>query len=166
MTRFETRSAAGTEALGRALAACLRRGTLVALYGDLAAGKTCLVRGVAAAFGGAEPAHSPTFVVAHVYRGRETVHHLDLYRLQGVDELIDIGFEELAEPDGITLVEWAERAAALLPTPHVAVQLEHAGGDTRHVVIEDAGGLLAAGWPGTLATAPGVVLLDQRINQA
>ena len=139
-------SAEQTEALGAALLDLLPEGSVVALYGDLAAGKTCLVRGMARAAKTREAVSSPTFVIENEYRGTRALHHLDLYRLTDLAEIIDLGFEEFFEPDeGITLVEWAERAERLLPHRRLAVRLEHAGADRRTITIENVG-LLTDGW--------------------
>lgn len=144
--RFTSESAAQTEAVGAALLALLPEGSVVALYGNLAAGKTCLVRGMARAAHTQEPISSPTFVVVNEYRGDRALHHLDLYRLTDLSEIIDLGYEELFEPDeGITLIEWAQRAERLLPRHRVVVRLEHAGADRRTVTIENVG-VLPEGW--------------------
>lgn len=104
------RGAAATEALGRALGAALRVGDLLALEGELGAGKTTLVRGLAAGMG-IDPAdvHSPTFVLHHVYRGpRVTLHHLDAYRVgAGAALLAEVDIEEL-RAEGAVALEWAE----------------------------------------------------------
>lgn len=139
-------SAEQTESIGAALLELLPDGSVVALYGNLAAGKTCMVRGMARAAQTVEPISSPTFVVVNEYRGRRLLHHLDLYRLTDLSEIIDLGYEELFEPDeGITLIEWAQRAERLLPQRRVVVRLEHAGEDRRTVTIENIG-LLPEGW--------------------
>lgn len=131
-----THSAEETEALGAKLSQQLPTGTVVALYGDLAAGKTCLVRGMAQHFGRVENVHSPTFTLVNIYgEAPRQLFHLDLYRLGTVEELYDLGFEELFEPQGICVVEWAERAAQVLPESRVDIHLEHAGGDTRKIEI-------------------------------
>ena len=139
-------SAEQTEALGAALLALLPERTVVALYGNLAAGKTCLVRGMAKAAKVETAVSSPTFVVVNEYRGARTLHHLDLYRLVELTEIVTIGFEELFEPDdGVTLVEWAERAESLLPKWRVNIRLEHAGQDKRTITIENCN-VLHEGW--------------------
>ncbi len=150
-----TASAEETEALGARLARLLPAGVVVALYGDLATGKTCMVRGMAAWFAGGEPVHSPTFTLVNQYRhgGGPVLYHLDLYRLSGPDELADLGYEELFEPDGVCVVEWAERAGMLLPKAHLAVRLSHAGGDRRRLVFEDLG-VMPEGWRGVLGDGP------------
>lgn len=147
---LETRSPAETEALGRALARMLPRGSLVALRGDLATGKTCLVRGMASAFGAPESVHSPTFTLVNEYGGGPGLVHLDLYRIGGAAEAIGLGCEEHFEPEGVCAVEWAERAEALLPARRVDIRMEHAGGDARRIEIVNRG-VLPEGWRDRLA---------------
>jgi len=117
-------SEARTEELGERLAACLRRGDVLALYGDLGAGKTTLVRGLARGLGSADPVSSPTFVLLHVYEGRLTLYHFDAWRLAGPGDLEAIGAEDYLEGDGVAVVEWSERAQGLLPGERLEVYLE------------------------------------------
>jgi tRNA threonylcarbamoyladenosine biosynthesis protein TsaE len=134
-----------TERLGEALARLLPPGSLVALRGDLATGKTCLVRGMARHFAPENGTHSPTFTLVNEYGRENRLYHLDLYRLSGPEELADLGFEELFDPDGVCVVEWAERAGNLLPENRVDIMLEHGGGDIRRLTIGNRD-LLPAGW--------------------
>lgn len=145
-----THSPSETEALGRTLAALLPRGAVVALFGDLATGKTCLVRGMTAHFAGEAPIHSPTFTLVNQYGRDFPLYHLDLYRLGGPEELADLGYEELFEPDGVCVIEWAERAGQLLPKQRLDIFLSHAGGDARLLRARDAG-LLPEGWESVLS---------------
>ena len=107
---FYLQDSAATEALGRLLGKHAASGDVFCLSGDLGAGKTLLSRGVAVALGAeAEDVNSPTFAIMNVYQGRELeIRHFDLYRLNRPEELEDIGFEEYAGGDGVTLIEWAE----------------------------------------------------------
>jgi tRNA threonylcarbamoyladenosine biosynthesis protein TsaE len=126
-----------TEALGEALGARCRGGEVVLLTGDLGAGKTVFVRGLARGLDAvAEEVVSPTFVLLTSYAGRLTLHHADLYRLQGGGDEEALGLDELPGATGVLAVEWAERLAEV-PWPRaIRVRLEHAGGDTRRVTIE------------------------------
>ena len=131
----ETRSAEETEALAGRLALALRAGDVVAVSGELGAGKTTFVRGAARALGVTRPVTSPTFTLGHVYEAPVPVAHLDLYRLGG------LGAEDWAslEPyfDGtIAFVEWPEHAGAWLPPVRAAVSLEHVDEQHRRVRIE------------------------------
>ncbi len=135
-----TTSPEQTESLGAHLLRLLPDGAVVALRGDLAAGKTCLVRGMASGAAVEGNVNSPTFTIVNVYVGTRKIYHLDLYRLGSLEEVIDLGYEELFEPeDAITVVEWAERAGPLLPAHYVDIQMEHAGGDSRRITITNHG---------------------------
>lgn len=144
-TFLETQTPEETEQLGNALARLLPKGAVVALFGDLATGKTCLVRGMASFFAQGQPTHSPTFTLVNEYGREHKLYHLDLYRLDGPEMLADLGYEEIFDSEGVCAVEWAERAASLLPASHIEIHLEHAGGDRRAILIEDHG-LLPEGW--------------------
>lgn len=104
-------------------------GTVVAISGDLGAGKTTLVQAICRGYGVTEEVTSPTYAVVHEYAApRSRVHHLDLYRLAGEADLTNIGWDDVMAADGLVLVEWPERAGARLP-PHVPIDLEHLPGD-------------------------------------
>src|SRR6201986_144846 len=111
--RLRTRSVSGTLALGEMMTELLPAPKLIVLRGDLGAGKTTLVKGIAAALGAAEASEvtSPTFTLVHEYTGKKVrLYHLDLYRLETERELLTLGLEELAEqPDALLLVEWGEK---------------------------------------------------------
>lgn len=119
-------------------AAC-RGGEVVLLTGELGAGKTAFVRGLARGLGvDSREVASPTFVLLTSYPGPLTLHHADLYRLTGDGDERELGLEELPGPRGVLAVEWADRLS-FTPWDHpVRVTLEHAGGDTRRVRIEGA----------------------------
>ena len=106
-----TCSAASTQQFGRQLGELLPQGALVLLNGELGAGKTCLATGIARGLGVDEgiPVTSPTYTLMNSYVGRLPLYHFDLYRLSGADELIDLGFEDYFQDDGVALVEWPER---------------------------------------------------------
>ncbi|MCC6145065.1 MAG: tRNA (adenosine(37)-N6)-threonylcarbamoyltransferase complex ATPase subunit type 1 TsaE [Candidatus Hydrogenedentes bacterium] len=158
--RLISTAPAATEALGAWLARALPDGSVVALRGDLAAGKTCLVRGMAAALGAGAPVHSPTFTLVNEYVGARRLLHLDLYRLHDPEEFMALGHEELLEPEGICVIEWAERAGGLLPPRRVDVMLDHAGGDRRSIEIGDRG-VMQPGWQGTLPADDGLLSAAQ-----
>ena len=141
---IQTSSAAETESLGLALATQLPIGTVVALRGELATGKTCLVRGMASHFAKDDDVTSPTFTIVNEYGNSQRLYHLDLYRLD-IEEVIDLGYEDLFEPDGVSVIEWAERAEGLFPSKRVDIFLEHAGHDCRKLIIEDHG-VMPEGW--------------------
>lgn len=103
----------------------LSAGTIIALHGDLGAGKTCLVQGLARGLDIQGPVHSPTFTLINEYRGRLPLYHLDLYRLRGEQDALDIGIEQYLPGDGITVIEWADRIQTLLPDQTFHVLLDH-----------------------------------------
>jgi tRNA threonylcarbamoyladenosine biosynthesis protein TsaE len=119
---FEASSEADTDRLGCALADALPPGTTVALVGTLGAGKTRLVRAVAAALGvPREATTSPTFVLVNEYQGRLPVYHFDAYRLRDEDEFLELGPEEYFASSGITFIEWADRVASCLPAERLDI---------------------------------------------
>ena len=140
-----TESASATEALGRRLGVALRPGDVVALDGDLGAGKTVLVRGLAAGVG-ADPAavRSPTFVLHHVHRGgRVVLHHLDCYRLGPGADLDALDLDGMAE-EGAVAVEWAEYAPSLQRWAPVQVRIEVVDSSRRRITVSRAPAHLAA----------------------
>ena len=114
---YDSNSIADTEAVAADLASTLRGGECIALDGELGAGKTQFVRGMVRALGGdARTVSSPTFVLLHVYDCRAMkVFHFDAYRVSGGDDLAAIGFDELLEQNGVTIVEWAAKVRDILP---------------------------------------------------
>ena len=133
-----TSSELETAAVGRDLASCLSAGSVVLLFGDLGAGKTAFIRGLAEGLGvGPEQVSSPTFTIMQEYRGgRLPLFHVDLYRLNDRREVEDLGLEEIAA-DGILAIEWAERLPRA-PADVLSVSIEHAGDTTRRVTIGNA----------------------------
>ena len=129
-----TRSAAETEALAEALASTFRGGEVVLLTGELGAGKTAFVRGLARGLGvDPDEVASPTFVLLTAYPGRLRLHHADLYRLAGDGDDRELGLEELPGPGGVLAIEWAERLSMRAWPRVVEVHLEHAGEDARRM---------------------------------
>ena len=102
----------------------LERPAVIALHGNLGAGKTCFTQGLAQAAGVKEPVCSPTYTLICEYQGTVPFHHIDLYRLSGPEEAYDLGLDEYLETDGITIIEWAERAAELIPSDAIHLRLE------------------------------------------
>lgn len=130
-----TRSAEETEAVGRAWAASLGPGQVVGLYGDLGAGKTCWVRGLAAGLGATQTVSSPTFTLLHEYPARIPLFHFDCYRLNHSLELEDIGFFDYCSGRGICVLEWAEKVEALLPADAWRVRFEIVDEHTRRITL-------------------------------
>lgn len=124
-----------TAAVGEALGRTLGPSDVVALYGELGAGKTCFVQGLVRGLDVVGHATSPTFVMVNEYRGRLPVHHVDAYRTASLTELMDLGLLDLLGGDGVTLVEWADKAEPLLPERTVRVRIDGVGDEPRLVTI-------------------------------
>ena len=148
---FVTQRPEDTETLGYILAGLMPPRLVVALCGPLAAGKTCFVRGVAQRFGCADAVSSPTFTLVNQYGQSPRIYHVDLYRLTSATELVDLGYEDLFDPEGICLVEWAERAGDWLPDRRLEIAFEHIGDGCRRIAIQDRDAL-PHGWHALLAS--------------
>lgn len=124
-TTWETTSVETTHALGAALGRILRGGMSIGMAGPLGAGKTHLMKGIAAGNGTVDPRKitSPTFTLIHEYPGRLRLYHVDAYRLRGSSELIALGFDELIASDSVVAVEWADRVRAAMPTDTLWVEI-------------------------------------------
>ncbi|MGE5654045.1 MAG: tRNA (adenosine(37)-N6)-threonylcarbamoyltransferase complex ATPase subunit type 1 TsaE [Bacillota bacterium] len=127
---------AATEQWGRCLAEVLQPGLFIALIGDLGAGKTSLSQAIAHGLGIAEPVQSPTFTLMNQYRGRVTLYHLDLYRLEDAEQVWELGWEEIVEGDGVCLVEWADKFPSVWPDEYMSITLSdsHADGGRQAVI--------------------------------
>lgn len=136
--RLVTHSEQATEDVGARLATRLRPGDVVALVGELGAGKTSLARGIARGLGIVEPVTSPTFILVAEYHTPKglILYHADCYRLDTpAAEAADIGLDELMDGRGVCVVEWAERVAAMLPPDHLRVDLMAEGTNTRRLTF-------------------------------
>ncbi len=133
---IETHSEEETEALGERLGKCLPSGSVLALYGDLGAGKTALVRGLARGLGITESVSSPTFTIVNEYPGHPALFHFDLYRLHDARELYDIGWEDYLDREGICVTEWSENAEAAFPEDTVRAYFERLGENHRRIRVE------------------------------
>ena len=133
--RVYTASEEETEACGRELAGELGPGSVVALYGDLGAGKTAFVRGLARGLDIRESVSSPTFTIVNEYPGKVPLFHFDLYRLRGAEELYDIGWEDYLDRGGICALEWSERAEGLFGPETVKVTLRRLDETRREIEI-------------------------------
>ena len=134
---FTSSSPEETASIGRRLAGSLPDGGVVALVGPLGSGKTVFVKGIAAGLGlPARSATSPTFTLINEYEGQPPLVHVDLYRLTGQLEIDGLGLEEYFDAPGVVAVEWAERAAFLLPEETITVTFERLGPRSRRITIE------------------------------
>jgi tRNA threonylcarbamoyladenosine biosynthesis protein TsaE len=127
-------SADDMRALGESFGREAQPGDVFALAGDLGAGKTVFVQGLAEGLGYEGPVTSPTFTLIHVYQGgRLTLHHADLYRLERTEELEDVGLDDVFRQDGVAVVEWADRFPAALPPGRREIRIEILSEGTRRV---------------------------------
>jgi tRNA threonylcarbamoyladenosine biosynthesis protein TsaE len=129
-----TKSATQTRELAAAVAELARPGDLILLVGDLGAGKTAFVQGFGAALGVTDTITSPTFTLARQYRGRLELNHLDVYRLEQVEETLDLGLPELLDGPSATLIEWGDTILPALPADFLEVQLTYGEGDDDRTV--------------------------------
>jgi tRNA threonylcarbamoyladenosine biosynthesis protein TsaE len=139
MKSFTTHSAEETTELGQRLAAELKPGSVVLLRGDLGAGKTTMVKGIAEGFhaADAEAVTSPTFTLIHEYRGPEvTLYHIDLYRIDTPRELDTLALDDLMTAQSILLIEWGEKFARFAKERDVEIAIEHRGGDDRVITVK------------------------------
>jgi tRNA threonylcarbamoyladenosine biosynthesis protein TsaE len=142
MNRIEYKSLSHDEtiALGKRIGQQLRGGEVIGLAGPLGSGKTHLVKGIAAGAGAkdASVVTSPTFVLVNEYQGgRLEIYHLDAYRLESVRDFEMLGFDDFCHPGSVVMVEWADKVEAILShIEHITIRLDHAGPDSRVIVLE------------------------------
>ena len=134
---YTTRSDIETQLLGETLGKTAPPNTVIAFFGDLGAGKTTLIRGLAAGAGCVEmrSVSSPTFNILHTYPGEKMIYHFDLYRLPREEEFFAAGFDELFTAGGICCIEWADKILSSLPTHTVRITFSHLGAMTRRIEI-------------------------------
>ena len=133
-----SRSADETHAIGRVMGANAQPGDLFLLTGPLGAGKTCLTQGIAWGLGVKERPRSPTFVLLARYRGRLTIHHADLFRIEGTADALSLGLEDCLNDEDVCIVEWADRAPELFVEPSLHVSMDHHPdhGESRTITLQ------------------------------
>ncbi|APV45206.1 tRNA threonylcarbamoyladenosine biosynthesis protein TsaE [Dehalogenimonas formicexedens] len=136
---FESKSAVVTRRFGEAIGKELKAGDVILLAGPLGAGKTTLVQGMARGLGVTGSVMSPTFVLARELEGRLTMYHVDLYRLEKMPEISDLGLDDYLYGDGVTVIEWADRAETLWPDDHLRIDLAYAGDKARTMNVTSHG---------------------------
>lgn len=136
MQTYISRSEAETEAIGEKFAQGLVGGTVVAMYGDLGAGKTAFVRGMARGIGLSCRVSSPTFTIVNEYEGERELIHFDMYRLESSDELFDIGWEDYLNRGAVCAVEWSEKVEDAFYGDETVVRIEKLGDTERRITIE------------------------------
>ena len=141
MIIFTSRSAAETKRIGGKIGGLLKKKDVVALEGELGAGKTTLVKGIAKGLGilNDREVLSPSFALIHEYAAREKIYHLDWYRLGSVKGTDESSAEECFQSGAVVLIEWANRGRSVLPAEHIRIQLEHTGPKSRKVKISATG---------------------------
>lgn len=144
--RLRTGGADDTRRLAATVASALRAGDVVSLTGELGAGKTCFVQGAAAALGVTDRVTSPSFLLRRDYSGTVPVMHLDVYRLETLQEVVEIGYDEDAPAGRVTFIEWGDAMAPLLPADHLEVEFhlpetDEMGGDDepRTIIVRPRG---------------------------
>ena len=128
-----------TQEFGRRLGEVSRPGDVLLLTGDLGSGKTCLTQGIAWGLGIKEHALSPTFVIMRELRGRLPLYHVDLYRLDRLEETRDLGLDDYFYGNGICVVEWAEKAMSLMPLDHLRIAIEYVSDTERRLRLKPEG---------------------------
>lgn len=143
--RARTTDVEATRALAAAIAGLAAPGDVILLSGELGAGKTAFVQGFGAGLGVKEQITSPTFTLAHQYEGAMTMHHLDVYRLERLAEMDDIGVSELLDGGGVVLIEWGDAVAPALPNDYLEVSMRYGDADDdRHLQLRCVGGRWSA----------------------
>ena len=138
--QFSSASVEQTHALGARLGTVLRTGDVIALQGDLGAGKTNFVQGLARGLGISEDVNSPTFILANEYlSGRLPLYHIDAYRVENAAEAEGFGLDDYLNGDGVTVVEWAERVRAALPPDVLWIEMEYRDETTRTLAVTATG---------------------------
>ncbi len=141
---METASAAETKDVAAAIAGLARPGDLLLLLGDLGAGKTAFTQGLGNALGVTQPITSPTFTLAQQYEGTDMrVHHLDVYRLEQLDEVSDLGLPELLDDDAVVVIEWGDAIVPMLPNNYLEIRITFGDGDDDRVLVLEPVG---SGW--------------------
>ena len=134
-----TRSGKQTEEIGRLLGELAEPGDVYLLIGELGAGKTTLARGIARGLGIEGYLTSPTFTLVNEYQGRLPFYHIDLYRLDRLSEVMDLGFEEYLTGRGVTAIEWPEKAEGLLPEAYLLISLDVLSANRRRIRLRAEG---------------------------
>lgn len=129
-----THSAEETEAIGERIARMVRAGSVICLFGEIGAGKTTLTRGIARGLGVTGPVLSPTFMLIHEHPGDPPLFHIDLYRLEHVDQVAGLGMDEYFDR-GVTVIEWPEKAGEALPPQVIEARLSVTGDTARRVEL-------------------------------
>jgi len=134
-----TRSPEQTQEFGKRLGKIARPGDVILLVGKLGAGKTCLTQGIAWGLDIDEYAASPSFVLVRELYGRLPLYHVDFYRLENLEEIAELGLDEYFYGNGVSVVEWAEKALRLLPTENLLIEMEYIADSERRLELKSSG---------------------------
>lgn len=144
---FRTASAEETVALGERLGALLRPGDIIALEGNLAAGKTTITKGIARALGVDDTITSPTFCLVSEYAGKMPLYHFDVYRLQGADDFANLGADEMLYGNGVCVIEWSEKIIEELPSRTIKIRIENEVREGADDPAHSARTIIVENWP-------------------
>ena len=135
---FHTTSAEETIELGKKIGSLLKKGDIIAMQGTLAAGKTTITKGIAQSLGVKDEITSPTFCLISEYEGKMPLYHMDVYRLEGGEDIINLGVEDLMYGNGVSLIEWSEKVMDELPKKTIILKIEPIEGTTeRNITLEN-----------------------------
>ena len=142
MVRYLTNSALETRSIGAELGKQLAINSIVCFYGDLGAGKTTFIKGMASTILGTtdEEINSPTFTYLNIYYGDKTLYHFDLYRLKDIDEFLSMGFDEMFDMGGVCCIEWAEKLNPFNVDGSIVVEMAYIGDGIRSIEIRGLNG--------------------------
>lgn len=142
MQIYESYSYNDTQKIAAEIAGSLKGGDFIAMYGDLGAGKTAFVQGLAKALGITSNITSPTFTIINEYEGRLPLYHFDVYRIADCDEMYEIGYDEYINGDGVCIIEWAELIEDIFPDKYYKITIlkdDEKGFDYRKIIFEEGG---------------------------
>lgn len=134
MKQIISYSEAQTKEIGKKIAEQLTKGDVICLIGDLGAGKTLLSKAIAYGLGVKEPVTSPTFTIVHEYKGYLPLYHFDVYRINDIDEMFEIGFEEYVYGRGVCIIEWADKIREILPKESIWIDLSRGQKDNERII--------------------------------
>ena len=137
MLTFKTSSAEETIELGKKIGKLLRKGDIIAMQGTLAAGKTTITKGIAAALGITETITSPTFCLISEYQGTMPLYHMDVYRLDGTEDFINLGTDDMLYGDGVSIIEWSEKIMDELPKSTIVLKITPQDDGSRLIEIDN-----------------------------
>lgn len=137
--KIKVKNLKDTERVGKIIANCLEKGTVICLDGDLGVGKTALTGFIAKEFGVKEHVVSPTFTIIKEYEGKLPFYHMDVYRIESEDNMYDLGYEEYIYSEGVTVIEWSKLIEGILPEERINIQIKRIDDEKREINIQGKG---------------------------